>query len=95
MTSVAEKRRRKKAAKITLPGGAEIPQRAKQGRRTDLEARHAPETAITARLRIAGMDDTPDNRRAASDARHRTMDQLLARQAESCGVIVQPHLPVA
>jgi hypothetical protein len=68
MTSVAEKRRRKKAAKITLPGGAEIPQRATQGRRTDLEARPAPETAITARLRISGMSDTPENRKAASDA---------------------------
>lgn len=67
MTSIAEKRRRKRRAKITLPGGAEIPQPAAQGRRTDLEARSAPETAITARLRIVGMSDTPENRKAARD----------------------------
>jgi hypothetical protein len=67
MTSIAERRRRKKA-RITLPGGAEVPQPATQGRRTDLEARPAPETAITARLRISGMDDTPANRKAVSDA---------------------------
>ena len=62
MTSKAQRRRRK----ITLPGGAEKPQPAKQGRRTDMEraedARRAP---LEARLRVAGIPITPDSLKAA------------------------------
>jgi hypothetical protein len=65
MTSKAAKRRAKKA-RITLPGGDEIPQRAKQGRRTDLErAEDARRKPLEARLRIAGIPATPDTLRAA------------------------------
>lgn len=66
MTSIAQRRRRKRAAKITLPGGEEKPQAATQGRRTDLERAEDPlKSALKTRLRIAGIPDTPEARKAA------------------------------
>ena len=57
MTSKAARKRNKKA-RITLPGGDAIPQRATQGRRTDL---HDPlQTVTAARQRHTGIKDAKD-----------------------------------
>lgn len=69
MTSRAERRRRQKAAKITLPGGVEMPQRSTGRDRRGVNAQETPEsateTAVTARLRISGTPDSPEARRAS------------------------------
>ena len=66
MTSVAEKRRRKKAAKITLPGGAEIPQRATgRDRRHTNQPEDARKGPLEARLRVAGICPTAEAIKAA------------------------------
>lgn len=51
----AQKLRRKRARKITLPGGATVEQAPAQGRRVDLEPQEpADRTALAARARLAG-----------------------------------------
>lgn len=72
MTSKSARKRRKKAAKVTLPGGAAIPQPAKTGR-----PRGKPEdvrkTAIGARVRRSGIQDT-----------QRALDPLLGTDLGLC-----------
>lgn len=63
MTSVAEKRRRKKA-RITLPGGVEIDQKPTGRDRVNVGQRKAPEdariTVAEARMRHTGIKDAKD-----------------------------------
>lgn len=79
MTSVAEKKRRKKAAQtarrreISLAGGNTAPAPKGQGHRADLEPKDPPaELAVVRRLRDAGLPDTAANRRAVMDPLHGT-----------------------
>ena len=64
-TKSAKKARKRR---ITLAGGIEKPQPAKQGRRTDLDLERAEEARrrpLEARLRVAGIPITPDSLKAA------------------------------
>lgn len=67
MTSIAEKRRRKKAAKITMPGGAEIPQRIEGPGRPRKLAEDARQTALQARMRVYAGKDGPKDERASGE----------------------------
>lgn len=66
MTSKAQRKRRKKAAQITMPGGEAVPQRVGQGNRTDIGP-SAHREALQARCRVFGLPDTPDGLRASGD----------------------------
>ena len=64
----ARNRRRRKGAKISLPGGAApIPQRSAKPKRAPAEDSRA--TVIATRLRHAGLPDNPEARRDALDPR--------------------------
>lgn len=66
MTSIAERKRRKRAAKISLAGGEAVDQRPTQGRRTDLDTpKDARRGAMEARCRHLGVRPTPDALKAA------------------------------
>lgn len=65
MASKAERKRRKKAAQITMPGGATVPQRIEGAGRPRKTAEDARRTALQARLRVAGIPDTPETLKAA------------------------------
>lgn len=66
MTSIAQRRRRKKAAKITLPGGAEVTQRPTgRDRRHTNQPEDARKWPLEARLRVAGICPTAEAIRAA------------------------------
>lgn len=68
MTSKAQRRIRKRNRSISLSGGVTVDVPAKQGRRVDVEdARSATETAIQARIRLCGVADSPEARKAAED----------------------------
>jgi hypothetical protein len=68
MTSIAQRRRRKKA-RITLPGGQQIDQKPTGRERVDVGQRKQAEdprqSALKTRLRISGIPDTPEARKAA------------------------------
>ena len=65
MTSKAERKRRKKAAQITMPGGEAIPQRIEGAGRPRKTAEEPRQSALKTRLRIAGIPDTPEARKYA------------------------------
>lgn len=67
MTSIAEKRRRKRRAKITLPGGAEVPQRIEGPGRPRKLAEDARQTALQARMRVYAGKDGPKDERASGE----------------------------
>lgn len=68
MTSIAERRRRRKA-RITLPGGQQIDQKPTGRDRVDVgqrkQAEDARRAALEARLRVAGIPTTPEALKAA------------------------------
>ena len=65
MASKAERKRRKKAAQITMPGGEAIPQRIEGAGRPRKTAEEPRQSALKTRLRIAGIPDTPEARKDA------------------------------
>lgn len=67
MTSIAERRRRKRAAKITLPGGESIPQRIEGAGRPRNNPEDARKTALQARCRVFGARDAKDGKSASGD----------------------------
>lgn len=65
MTSKAERKRRKKAAQITMPGGETIPQRIAGPGRPRKCPEDARRAALEARCRVSGFPVTPDTLKAA------------------------------
>lgn len=65
MTSKAERKRRKKAAQITMPGGETIPQRIAGPGRPRKCPEDARRAALEARCRVSGIPVTPDTLKAA------------------------------
>ncbi len=66
MTSIAERKRRKKRARISLPGSDPVEQPMTTGRpRKDPE--DARRTALEARIRVFGIPDTPEGRKASGE----------------------------
>lgn len=65
MTSKAERKRRKKAAQITMPGGETIPQRIGGPGRPRKCPEDARRAALEARCRVSGIPVTPDTLKAA------------------------------
>ena len=67
MASKAERKRRKRASHITLPGGAEIPQRIEGPGRPRKMAEDARQTALQARMRVYAGKDGPKDERASGE----------------------------
>lgn len=65
MTSKAERKRRKKAATISLPGGEAVHQRLEGAGRPRKMAEDERRTALEARCRVFGLPDTSDGLRAS------------------------------
>lgn len=65
MTSKAQRKRRKKAATISMPGGESVPQPIEGAGRPRKMAEEPRKTALETRLRIRGIPDSPDNRKRA------------------------------
>ena len=66
MTSKAERKRRKQAARISLPGGESVEQRQETGRPRKEAPEDARRTALQARCRVFGAPDTQNDARASS-----------------------------
>lgn len=69
MTSKAQRKRRKKAATISMPGGEVVPQRIEGAGRPRKMAEDARKTALQARCRVFGLPDTPEGLRASGEPR--------------------------
>lgn len=69
MASKAERKRRKKAATISLPGGESVPQRIEGAGRPRNVVEDARRTALQARCRVFGLPDTPEGLRASGEPR--------------------------
>ena len=67
MTSRAERKRRKKAASISLPGGETVPQRIDGPGRPRNMAEDARKTALQARCRVFAGNDGPKDEGASGD----------------------------
>ena len=65
MTSKAERKRRKKAATISLPGGEAVPQRIEGAGRPRKMVEDARKTALQARCRVFGLSDTTEALKAS------------------------------
>ncbi len=67
MASKAERKRRKKAAIISMPGGESVPQRIEGAGRPRKMGEDARKTALQARCRVLGLPDTPEGLRASGE----------------------------